>query len=103
MAESHPYRFALATLLKSPRAFGISTRRPSQVKNNYSLTLFLAFRPPRFPVLEPEVQALQFCESDRRATRQLCFSPWFLQKTPGNLVFLAEKPLNLVLSVVFAF
>ena len=37
-AESHPYRFALATLLKSPRAFGISTRRPSQVKNNNSLT-----------------------------------------------------------------
>ena len=66
MDQIHPYRFALATLLKSPRAFGISTRRPSQVKNNYSLTLFLAFRPPRFPVLEPEVQALQFCELDPR-------------------------------------
>ena len=66
MAESHPYRFALATLLKSPRAFAISTRRPSQVKNNYSLTLFLSFRPPRFPVLEPEVQALQFRELDPR-------------------------------------
>ena len=29
------YRFALPTLLKSPRAFAISTRRPSQVKDIY--------------------------------------------------------------------
>ena len=33
----------------------------------------------------------------------LRFSPWFLQKTPGNLVFLTEKALDLVLGLVFTF
>ena len=67
MAESHPYRFALATLLKSPRAFAISTRRPSQVKNNYGLVLFLAHNPLSSLNLGPAVQVHPFCGLDPEA------------------------------------
>ena len=68
------YRFALATLLKSPRTFAISTRRPSQVKNNYSLVLFLAHNPLSFLDFEPAVQTCLFCELDPGINVYLRFS-----------------------------
>ena len=45
------------------------------------------------------VQALCFCTLALRFNGQLCLGPRFLQKTPWNLVFIADKPLELVFSL----
>ena len=63
-AEIWRYRFALAVLLKSPWAFGKSTRGPQPFKNNYRFGLFYSLKPLSFPKLVPTVQRLFFYELD---------------------------------------
>ena len=90
-------------LLKSPSLLLISTRSLNLFKNIYTQAQFLTLRPPNFFNFEPAVQPLSFCELDPRINVYLRFSPQFLQKTPWNLVFLADKPLELVFSLENAF
>ena len=59
--------------------------------------------PLTFLKIEPAVLAGQFYVLDPRSMRYLRLGPRFLQKTPRNSVFLTVKPLDLVLSLVFAF
>ena len=61
------------------------------------------FRPLTFLEIEPAILTWCFCGLDPRSKVYLCLGPWFLQKTPRNSVFLIVKPLDLVLSLVFAF
>ena len=86
-------------LLKSPRAFAKSTRGPSLFKNNYSWTLISTNNPLSFFKIGPAVQVSSFCELDPGINVYLRLGHWFLRKTPWNLVFLAEKPLNVVFSL----
>ena len=65
---------------------------------------------PIFNVLAPEISPFRtrspagnFSALALGSFLFLHIGPWFLQKTPGNLVFLAEKPLDLFLGLVFAF
>ena len=103
MDQICPYRFALSGLLKSPRAFAISTRGPRQFRNNYSQVQFLAFQPLSFPRFEPAVHPWLFHVLAPRSFQFLHLGPRFLQKTPRNSVFLSDRSLGLVLSVVFTF
>ena len=61
------------------------------------------FRPLLFSLFEPAVQPGCFSALALGSFLFLRIGTWFLQKTPENLVFLAEKPLDLVLGLVFAF
>ena len=56
---------------------------------------------PKSPRSKTRSQLAGICESADLDEKRVL--PWFLQKTPRNLVFLAEKPLDLVLGLVFAF
>ena len=73
------------------------------LKNNYTHAQFLTLRSPNFFNFEPAVQPLSFCELDPRINVYLRFSPQFLQETPWNLVFIADKPLELVFGLEYAF
>ena len=97
------YRFTLSVFLKSPPTFFKLTRSPGVFKSNCNLTLFLALRPLAFLRMEPAVQLWLFCMSALRTFWFLRFSPQFLQKTPWNLVFLADKPLELVFGLDYVF
>ena len=90
-------------LLKSPYSFQYLTRGPGAFKRIYIQALFYSLRPLSFLDFEPTVQPSCFSALALRSFQFLCFSPRFLQKSPGNLVFLVEKPLDLVLGLVFAF
>ena len=103
MGQIQTYPFALLFLLKRPPVSFKSTRNPQPFKINYSLVQILAHSPLTFLELVPAVQLLFFYALDPRINVYLRFSPQFLQKTPCNLVFLANKPLNLVLGLVYAF
>ena len=61
------------------------------------------FQPLSFSLLEPAVQALFCLRASPWIYPLIMFSPWFLQKTPRNSVFLTVKPLDLVLSLDFVF
>ena len=52
---------------------------------------------------EPAVQPLTFCRLAPETKDYLCLGPRVLQKTPWNLVFLADKPLELVFSLDYVF
>ena len=93
----------MAILLKSPSPSLKSTRAPDLFKNIYGLVLFLAHNPLAFLEIKPAIQACHFCTLDPGTKVYLRFSPRFLQKTPWNLVFLADKPLELVFSLENAF
>ena len=97
------YRFGLALFLKRPSVFPYSTRSPPLVKNIRSLVQNLARSPLSSIKIETAVLSSQFCMLDPRSKVYLRFSPRFLQKTPRNLVFLAEKQLDFVLGLVYAF
>ena len=103
MDQIRAYRFSLAIFLKRPPSLSKSTRSPILFKNNYAEVQFLAFRPLSFVDFEPAVQACPFCTLDPRVVVYLRLDPRFLQKTPCNLVFIADKPLDLVLALVYAF
>ena len=87
MADIWRYRFALAVLLKSPWAFGKSTRSPPQVKTNYTEAQFLAVNPLAFLRIEPAVQLGSFYALALGSLWFLRFSPQILQKTPWNFSF----------------
>ena len=72
-------------------------------KNIYGLAQFLAVNPLSFLDFEPAVQVCCFCKLDPRVLVYLRLGPQFLQKTPWNLVFLTDKPLELVFSLDYAF
>ena len=80
-----------------------STRSPTLFRNIYAEALFYSLSPLSSLKIEPAVQPLPFCELDPRINVNLRFSPRFLQKTPLELVFIADKPLNLVFSLDYAF
>ena len=61
------------------------------------------FRPLIFLEIKPAIQPLPFCELDPRVLVYLRLGPRFLQKPPWNLVFLADKPLELVFGLDYAF
>ena len=103
MADIQGYRFGLGVLLKNPSGFQQSTRSPQKGKTIYAEAQFLAHSPLTFLDLVPAVQPWHFCELDPRTKVELRLDPRFLQKTPWNLVFLANKPLNHVLGLVYAF
>ena len=71
--------------------------------NNYSLGLFLTHSPLSSLEIVPAVQSCQFCLLALRFNGYLRLGPQFLQKTPWNLVFLADKPLELVFGLDYAF
>jgi len=102
-AHIRRYRFGLVFLLKSPRSFAESTRRPELCKSIYRSVLYLAVDPLTFLELVPAVQHLFFYELDLEALVYLRLDPRFLQKSPWNTVFITNKPLNLVLGLVYAF
>ena len=56
-----------------------------------------------FSLLEPAVQLWFFYELDPGVNVYLRLGPRFLQKTPWNLVFIANKPLELVFGLDYAF
>ena len=60
-AQIETSRFGLDVLLKSPRSFAESTRRPELCKSIYRSVLFLAVDPLTFLELVPAVQPLPFC------------------------------------------
>ena len=72
-------------------------------KNNYGLALFYSLKPLSSLEIAPAVQPVSFYALAPEFNLYLRFSPRFLQKTPWNLVFLADKPLELVLGLDFAF
>ena len=102
-AEIQRQRFGLALFLKRPPTLPKSTCGPALVKSIYGLVLFLAHNPLSFFKIGPAVQVCSFCGLDPEALVYLRFSPWFLQKTPLNPVFLTNKPLELVFSLEYAF
>ena len=67
------------------------------------MALFYSLKPLSFLVFEPAVQALCFCTLALRSNVYLRLGPQFLQKTPWNLVFLADKSLELVFSLEYTF
>ena len=103
MDQICPYRFALAYLLKSPSFSLKSTRSPPIVKSNCSLVHTLTPSPLGSLEFEPAIQPLIFCALTPESMGYFRFSPRFLQKTPWNLVSLADKPLELVFGLDYAF
>ena len=99
----HAYRFSLGILLKRPQPFRISTRSPCLCKHIYRSTQIFTRNPLTFPDFKPAVQHLVFCTLALISNLYLCLGPQFLQKSPWNPVFLTNKPLNLVLGLVYAF
>ena len=99
----HGYRFGRYVLHKSPSVSLNSTRHPSQCKSNYVRVQFLALNTLSFLNIKPTIQPLPFCMLALVSNLYLCFSPRFCPETPWNLVFLADKPLELVFSLVYAF
>ena len=90
-------------LLKRPWGLSDSTRSPTLFKNIYAEALFYSLSPLSSLKIEPAVLPGIFHELDPRANLKLRFSPQFLQKTPWNFSFLTNKPLELVLGLVYAF
>ena len=102
-AQIGAYRFSPTFLLKSPSTFPYLTRSPPLVKSIRSLVQKLAPSPLSSIEIEPAVHPWLFHMLAPGSFQLLRFNPWFLQKTPKNLVFLTEKPLNLVFSLDYAF
>ena len=102
-AHVRGYRFGRYVLHKSPSITLNSTRHPSQGKSNYVKVRFLALNTLSFLNIKPAVQPLPFCMLALVSNLYLRFSPQFCPETPWNLVFLADKPLELVFSLDYAF
>ena len=102
MDQIRAYPFGLENLLKSPSVLRESTRSPVPFKTNSNQALFYSLRPLSFPRFEPAVHPWLFHVLAPESFQFLHLGPRFFQKTPGNSVFLAEKPLDLVFALVFA-
>ena len=103
MDQIRAYPFGLANLVKSPSVLRESTRSPQKCKTIYTEAQFLAPSPLSFLNIKPAIQLLPFCTLALVSNLYLRFSPRFCPETPWNLVFLANKPLELVFSLDYAF
>ena len=97
------YRFGLALFLKKPPVLSISTRGPSLFRNICRTALFSCKDPPEFlgyRTRRPIKVVLHVSPYNFQVFR---FRPSVFAEKPQKLSFLAVKPLNLVLGLVFAF